>query len=56
MTTFRIKTHGVTILHDTWLEKPALMKRYLELGDVTECDYIFISHAHFDQCVDTNRD
>lgn len=48
-TTFRLKGNGLTILHDTWLDKPALMKRYLELDDVTELDYIVISHAHFDQ-------
>ncbi|GKT43048.1 cyrochrome P450 monooxygenase asqL [Colletotrichum spaethianum] len=40
---------GITIFHETWLEKPTLMKRYLELDDVEEIDYILISHAHFDQ-------
>lgn len=48
-TTFRLQAHGVKIFHDTWLEKPRLMKRYLELDDVQEADYILISHAHFDQ-------
>ncbi|KAF4331906.1 hypothetical protein FBEOM_14315 [Fusarium beomiforme] len=47
-TTFRLKWKGLTIFHDTWLEKPVGLKRYLELGDVTELDYIVISHAHFD--------
>lgn len=48
-TTFRLRANGITILHDTWLEKPALAKRHLELDDVKVCDYIVISHAHFDQ-------
>ncbi|KAK2025531.1 hypothetical protein LX32DRAFT_665913 [Colletotrichum zoysiae] len=47
-TTFRLKWNGLTIFHDAWLEKPAGMKRYLELEEVTEVDYIVISHAHFD--------
>ncbi|KAL4810933.1 hypothetical protein BDV18DRAFT_155549 [Aspergillus unguis] len=47
-TTFRLKAHGLTIFHDTWLEKPKLLQRHLELEDVTVADYIFISHAHFD--------
>lgn len=29
------------------------MQQHLELDDVTEADYIFISHAHFDQYVKT---
>lgn len=28
------------------------MQRHLELEDVSEADYIFISHAHFDQYAD----
>lgn len=48
-TTFRLRSKGLVILHDTWLEKPEGMKRYLELEDVTELDYVLISHAHFDQ-------
>ncbi|CCT66583.1 uncharacterized protein FFB20_14630 [Fusarium fujikuroi] len=47
-TTFRLKWKGLTIFHDTWLDKPEGLKRYLELKDVTELDYIVISHAHFD--------
>ncbi|KAJ9419777.1 hypothetical protein QL093DRAFT_2565743 [Fusarium oxysporum] len=47
-TTFRLKWKGLTIFHDTWLEKPAGLKRHLELDEVTELDYIVISHAHFD--------
>ncbi|KAF0637908.1 hypothetical protein FPSE5266_03750 [Fusarium pseudograminearum] len=47
-TTFRLKWNGLTIFHDTWLKKPVGLHRYLELDDVTEVDYIVISHAHFD--------
>lgn len=36
---------------DAWLERPKTLPTYLSLEDVTEADYIFISHAHFDQCV-----
>lgn len=50
-TTFRLKTNGLTIFLDTWLERPSNIKSYLAIDDVTECDYIFISHAHFDQYV-----
>ncbi|KAI1027220.1 hypothetical protein LB504_008051 [Fusarium proliferatum] len=50
-TTFRLKWKGLNIFHDTWLDKPEGLKRYLELEDVTELDYIVISHAHFDQCL-----
>ncbi|KAL5358849.1 hypothetical protein BJX96DRAFT_164031 [Aspergillus floccosus] len=54
-TTFRLRGNGLTILHDAWLEKPALMKRYLELQDVTKLDYIVISHAHFDHLPGADR-
>lgn len=50
-TTFRLKWKGLNIFHDTWLERPGGLKRYLELDEVTDLDYIVISHAHFDQCV-----
>ncbi|KAL9562936.1 hypothetical protein ACKAV7_012953 [Fusarium commune] len=43
-----LEFYGLTIFHDTWLEKPVGLKRHLELDDVTELDYIVISHAHFD--------
>ncbi|KAL2071058.1 hypothetical protein VTL71DRAFT_12293 [Oculimacula yallundae] len=54
-TTFRLKANGLTILHDTWLEKPVSVKRHLELESVTECDYIVISHAHFDHLPGADR-
>ncbi|KAF4416415.1 beta-lactamase domain [Fusarium acutatum] len=48
-TTFRIKVNGLVIFLDTWLECPDGMPKVLAVDDVTEADYIFISHAHFDQ-------
>lgn len=50
-TTYRLKTKGVTIFLDAWLEKPSVLPSYLRLEDVDDADYIFISHAHFDQSV-----
>lgn len=50
-TTFRLKAKGITIFLDTWLERPSNIQTYLKVEDVQECDYIFISHAHFDQYV-----
>ncbi|RBA20531.1 hypothetical protein FPRO05_07978 [Fusarium proliferatum] len=47
-TTFRIKVNGLVIFLDTWLDRPEGMPKVLDIGDVTEADYIFISHAHFD--------
>ncbi|KAL4733294.1 hypothetical protein BDV11DRAFT_210323 [Aspergillus similis] len=54
-TTFRLQAHGITIFHDTWLDKPRLMKRHLELDDITVADYILISHAHFDHLPGCDR-
>lgn len=48
-TTFRLRTRGVTIFLDTWLDRPSVLPKYLAVDDVAEADYIFISHAHFDQ-------
>lgn len=48
-TTYRLKTNGLTIFLDTWLERPDVLPKVLAIEDVTEADYIFISHAHFDQ-------
>ncbi|KAF5580078.1 beta-lactamase domain-containing protein [Fusarium pseudoanthophilum] len=50
-TTFRIKVNGLVIFLDTWLDRPDGMPKVLAVDDVTEADYIFISHAHFDQCL-----
>lgn len=48
-TTYRLRTRGVTIFLDTWLDRPSVLETYLPVDDVQEADYIFISHAHFDQ-------
>ncbi|KAJ5758392.1 hypothetical protein N7520_005548 [Penicillium odoratum] len=47
-TTFCLRASGLTIFHDTWLDRPSLMPHYLNINDVTNVDYILISHAHFD--------
>lgn len=54
-TTFRLRTGGVTIFLDTWLDRPSVLPRYLAVDDVTEADYIFISHAHFDHLPGADR-
>ncbi|KAK8104411.1 uncharacterized protein PG998_011444 [Apiospora kogelbergensis] len=54
-TTFRLRTRGVTIFLDTWLDKPDVMPSYLAADEVTEADYIFISHAHFDHLPGADR-
>lgn len=48
-TTFRVKANGLVIFLDTWLERPDVLPKVLAIDDVIEADYIFISHAHFDQ-------
>ncbi|OJZ85542.1 hypothetical protein ASPFODRAFT_207423 [Aspergillus luchuensis CBS 106.47] len=47
-TTFLLRIAGLTIFHDTWLSRPSLLPQFLNIHDVTEADYILISHAHFD--------
>ncbi|KAE9378579.1 hypothetical protein N431DRAFT_501171 [Stipitochalara longipes BDJ] len=54
-TTFRMKTHGLIIFLDTWLERPSSLPSYLAIDGVAECDYIFISHAHFDHLPGADR-
>jgi L-ascorbate metabolism protein UlaG (beta-lactamase superfamily) len=51
-TTFRLKSKGITIFLDTWLERPSTLPKYLSIDQIDECDYIFISqcsHAHFNE-------
>lgn len=50
-TTYRLKAAGLVIWLDTWLERPSVLPKYLNIDDVEEADYIFISHAHYDQSV-----
>ncbi|OAL43319.1 hypothetical protein IQ07DRAFT_297840 [Pyrenochaeta sp. DS3sAY3a] len=54
-TTFRLRTGGVTIFLDTWLDRPSALPQYLAVSEVTEADYIFISHAHFDHLPGADR-
>lgn len=54
-TTFRLKTKGLTIFLDTWLEKPDVLPHYLSIDQVHEADYILISHAHFDHLPGCDR-
>ncbi|KAH8691279.1 hypothetical protein BGW36DRAFT_388027 [Talaromyces proteolyticus] len=54
-TTFRLKAKGLTIFLDTWLDRPESLPKYLSIDDVNECDYIFVSHAHFDHLPGTDR-
>ncbi|PLB53996.1 hypothetical protein P170DRAFT_442180 [Aspergillus steynii IBT 23096] len=54
-TTFRLRASGLTIFHDTWLDRPALMPEYLNINTVTDADYIVISHAHFDHLPGADR-
>jgi len=50
-TTFRLCYNGLILFLDTWFDKPSVLPSYLSVDDITEADYIFISHAHFDQSV-----
>ncbi|WPA99377.1 uncharacterized protein RHO25_003994 [Cercospora beticola] len=54
-TTYRLKTNGLTIFLDTWLERPSVLPKFLAIDDVKEADYIFISHAHFDHLPGADR-
>ncbi|KAH8894360.1 Metallo-hydrolase/oxidoreductase [Thozetella sp. PMI_491] len=54
-TTFRLRSRGITIFLDTWLERPSVMPKYLSIDEVIEADYIFISHAHFDHLPGADR-
>ncbi len=47
--TFRIRTHGVTLFFDAYLDRlPGLDPVGLSTGAVDEADFVFVSHAHFD--------
>ena len=54
-TTYRLNAKGLTIFLDTWLERPSILPSYLRIADITEADYIFISHAHFDHLPGCDR-
>ncbi len=48
-TTFRIRTNGVTLFFDAYLDRlPGLEPVGLSTDEVDEADFVFVSHAHFD--------
>ncbi|HEY3841759.1 MAG TPA: MBL fold metallo-hydrolase [Acidimicrobiales bacterium] len=54
-TTFRLRTGGLTIWLDTFLDRvPDAPPVGLTVGEVEEADYIFISHCHFDHILGAN--
>ncbi|KAL1887282.1 hypothetical protein Sste5346_010313 [Sporothrix stenoceras] len=53
--TFRLKANGIVIFLDAWIERPSSIPTYLKIEDVVHCDYIFISHAHFDHLPGADR-
>ncbi|KAI5848954.1 hypothetical protein BZA05DRAFT_475267 [Tricharina praecox] len=54
-TTFRLNTPSLTIFLDTWLDRPSSLPQYLPISSITKCDYILISHAHFDHLPGADR-
>ena len=48
-TTFRIRTGGRTLFFDAYLDRlPGLEPVGLSTAEVTEAQFVFVSHAHFD--------
>lgn len=48
-TTFRIRVNGLTLFFDTYVDRPpGLPAVGLAARDVTDADFVFVSHAHFD--------
>jgi L-ascorbate metabolism protein UlaG (beta-lactamase superfamily) len=48
-TTFRVRTNGLTLFFDTYVDRPpGLPEVGLAARDVSEADFVFVSHAHFD--------
>jgi L-ascorbate metabolism protein UlaG (beta-lactamase superfamily) len=47
--TFRIRTRGLTLFFDAYLDRlPGLEPVGLSTREVDEADFVFVSHAHFD--------
>jgi L-ascorbate metabolism protein UlaG (beta-lactamase superfamily) len=47
--TFRVRVKGLTLFFDTYLDRPPGVPEVgLTAGAVTEADFVFVSHAHFD--------
>ena len=51
---FQVKTDSVTVLIDPYLSRPPAAKPEIALKpeEVTNADYIFLSHGHFDHSID----
>jgi L-ascorbate metabolism protein UlaG (beta-lactamase superfamily) len=48
-TTFRVRTNGLTLFFDTYVDRPAGLPAVgLAARDVDAADFVFVSHAHFD--------
>jgi L-ascorbate metabolism protein UlaG (beta-lactamase superfamily) len=48
-TTFRVRANGLTLFFDTYVDRPPGVPEVgLSARDVTEADFVFVSHAHFD--------
>lgn len=49
VTTFRVREQGLTLFFDAYLDKmPGSASDGLAAAQVTEADFIFVTHAHFD--------
>ncbi|HWE66828.1 MAG TPA: MBL fold metallo-hydrolase [Acidimicrobiales bacterium] len=54
-TTFRLQVDGLTIWLDTFLDRVAAAPAVgLTVAEVTEADFVFISHCHFDHILGAN--
>ncbi|CAK3813795.1 Hypothetical predicted protein [Lecanosticta acicola] len=54
-TTYRLRSNGLTIFLDAWLDRPDCLPQYLDIDSIHEADYVFISHAHFDHLPGADR-
>lgn len=52
-TTYRLTTAGLTLMLDAYLDKaPGAEPAGLSAELIDECDFVFLTHAHFDHMVD----
>lgn len=55
-TTFRLQTAGLTLLLDAYLDKaPGVEPAGLDASAVPVCDWILVTHAHFDHMIDAGQ-
>lgn len=54
-TTYRVRSNGLTIFLDTYIDRPSATPGPFPIESITEADYIFISHAHFDHLPGCDR-